>query len=170
MGSIAHVVTGQGKESAEGGEAPESTVLNHYEYDAWGNLAVCEETVENRFWFNGQQYDPVTQQYYLRARYYNPVIVRFTQEDTYHGDGLNLYAYCRNDPVRYMDPSGHWCDQMEQVYQGLLKREGLTADTVDPDTQLRLMAEAANQVRGKANVSPNGSDDGSVRQRDFWLQ
>jgi len=49
----------------------------------------------------------VTGQYYLRARYYNPVIGRFLQEDTYYGDGLNLYAYCRNNPVRYYDPSGH---------------------------------------------------------------
>lgn len=32
---------------------------------------------------------------------------RFTQEDTYRGDGLNLYAYCGNNPVVYYDPSGH---------------------------------------------------------------
>ena len=32
---------------------------------------------------------------------------RFLQEDTYHGDGLNLYAYCANNPVVYYDPSGH---------------------------------------------------------------
>ena len=152
MGSITHVVTGQGKESAEGGKVPESTVLNRYEYDAWGNLVVCEETVGNRFRFNGQQYDPITRQYYLRARYYNPVIARFTQEDTYRGDGLNLYTYCWNNPVRYVDPSGHWCDRKENVYQGLLERERVTADMVDPDTRLRLMAEAANQVKGKTNT------------------
>ena len=43
--------------------------------------------------YYGQQIDPITQQYYLRTRFYNPVIGRFTQEDTYRGDGLNLYAY-----------------------------------------------------------------------------
>jgi len=43
----------------------------------------------------------------LRARFYNPVIGRFTQEDTYRGDGLNLYAYCENNPVRYLDSSGY---------------------------------------------------------------
>ena len=72
MGSITHVAEGK-------------NVLNCYEYDAWGNLTFCEETVENRFKFNGQQYDPISQQYYLRARYYNPVTARFTQEDTYRG-------------------------------------------------------------------------------------
>mgnify|MGYP003374946628 FL=1 len=101
MGSITHVTAG-------------ADVLNRYEYDAWGNAEVCEEQVANRFRFNGQQYDPVSQQYYLRARFYNPVIARFTQEDTYRGDGLNLYAYCRNNPVYYVDPSGHFCDPAAQ--------------------------------------------------------
>ena len=100
MSSITHIVGSTHEMGAD-------QVLNHYEYDAWGNTTVCEETVENRFRFNGQQYDPITQQYYLRARFYNPVIARFTQEDTYRGDGLNLYAYCANNPVYYEDPSGY---------------------------------------------------------------
>ena len=32
---------------------------------------------------------------------------RFLQEDTYRGDGLNLYVYCANNPVAYYDPSGN---------------------------------------------------------------
>ncbi|MCI9602342.1 MAG: hypothetical protein HFI17_17930, partial [Lachnospiraceae bacterium] len=32
---------------------------------------------------------------------------RFLQEDVCQGDGLNLYAYCRNNPVVYYDPSGY---------------------------------------------------------------
>ena len=57
----------------------------------------------------GQQFDNVTQQYYLRARFYNPVIGRFTQEDEYRGDGLNLYAYCENNLVIYYDTNGYVC-------------------------------------------------------------
>ena len=48
----------------------------------------------------------MTQQYYLRVRFHNPVIGRFTKEDTYRGDGLNIYAYCANNPIYYVDPSG----------------------------------------------------------------
>ena len=96
------------------------TVLNHYAYDAFGKRTVEEETVENRFGFAGEMRDAVTGQYYLRARFYNPVIARFLSEDTYYGDGLNLYAYCHNNPVGYVDPSGHIC---EKKYQELKKKE-----------------------------------------------
>ena len=72
-----------------------------------GNVVNQKETVKNRFKFNGQQLDHITQQYYLRARFYNSVIARFTQEDTYRGDGINLYAYCRNNPIYYVDNEGN---------------------------------------------------------------
>lgn len=52
-------------------------------------------------------FDVATGQYYLRARFYHPEIGRFMQEDVYRGDGLNLYAYCANNPVMYYDPSGY---------------------------------------------------------------
>lgn len=80
---------------------------NRYAYDAFGNLLGQEEAFPNRILYAGQLYDQETGQYYLRARYYNPTIGRFSQEDTYWGDGLKLYAYCANNPVRYFDPSGH---------------------------------------------------------------
>jgi len=35
------------------------------------------------------------------------VIARFTQEDVYRGDGLNLYVYVVNNPLLWIDPSGH---------------------------------------------------------------
>ena len=89
MGSTTHIVDESGN------------VQNRYAYDAWGKIEVKEEAVPNRFTYYGQQIDPITQQYYLRARFYNPVIGRFTQEDTYRGDGLNLYAYCHSNPIYY---------------------------------------------------------------------
>nr|WP_241395742.1 RHS repeat-associated core domain-containing protein [Clostridium beijerinckii] len=82
-------------------------IRNEYYYDAFGNVLEAQEEVHNRITYTGQQFDGITGQYYLRARFYNPVIGRFTQEDTYRGDGLNLYAYCGNNPVTYYDPSGY---------------------------------------------------------------
>ena len=95
----------------------EDKICNKYDYDAWGNLTTCEEIIPNRYLYTGQQFDQITQQYYLRARYYNPVIARFTKEDVYRGDGLNLYTYCDNNPVIYYDPSGYTCTEKENLYK-----------------------------------------------------
>ncbi len=37
------------------------------------------------------------------------------QEDVYRGDGLNLYAYCKNNPVVYYDPSGYGEEKCDKV-------------------------------------------------------
>ena len=49
---------------------------------------------------------------YLRSRYYDTSVGRFNKPDTYLGDitnpqSLNRYAYAENNPVNYVDPSGH---------------------------------------------------------------
>lgn len=82
-------------------------IENNYQYDAFGVIREHHAGIHNRILYTGQQYDQISGQYYLRARYYNPIVGRFLQEDVYRGDGLNLYAYCANNPVVYYDPSGY---------------------------------------------------------------
>lgn len=81
-------------------------VQNYYQYSAFGETIISEETTPNRLRYNAQTEDELTWLYYLRARYYAPNIGRFTQEDVIYNDGLNLYAYCNSNPVMYSDPSG----------------------------------------------------------------
>lgn len=154
MGSITHVFAGEEKESGNhAGEGITGSVLNRYEYDAWGNLTTCEEKSKNRFKYNGQQYDQVSGQYYLRARYYNPVIGRFTQEDTYRGDGLNLYAYCKNNPVYYVDPSGNICDS---AASRIMDKFGANGECgASRNEQKKLAAYLRDKDRNGGNLSDN---------------
>jgi len=82
-------------------------VVNGYTYDAFGAIITSSEKLQNRYTYNGEAFDKTTEQYYLRKRFYNPKLSRFIQEDEYRGDGLNLYAFCANNPVMYVDPSGY---------------------------------------------------------------
>ena len=148
-GSITHVINGEEKESGElPQEDVQSRVLNHYEYDAFGNTIRCEEQVHNRFRYTGEQYDPLTGQYYLRARYYNPVIARFTQEDTYYGDGLNLYTYCQNNPILYHDPTGHGTKENSPYSRNEQRYIDAGAD---PDTA-RLAAQCYPDAKSKQDL------------------
>ena len=58
--------------------------------------------------FTGREYDSEIGLYFYRARYYDPAIGRFIQEDPigFQGGDTNLYAYVRNNPVKYRDPLG----------------------------------------------------------------
>ena len=90
------------------------TIIKRYKYDAFGveeNPGIFDTNV---FRYCGEYYDVETKTIYLRARYYDAETGRFTQQDgwSYAVPGfllsLNLYTYCWNNPVSYIDPSGHF--------------------------------------------------------------
>ena len=88
------------------------TLKKTYEYDAFGNQLTLDPTDTNPFRYCGEYWDPETGTCYLRARYYDSALGRFTQQDTYLGDykiplSLNYYIYCYNDPIEYRDESGN---------------------------------------------------------------
>ncbi|WP_028594343.1 RHS repeat-associated core domain-containing protein [Paenibacillus assamensis] len=95
--------------------------LNEYRYDIWGLPLEEKETVPNILKYSGEYWDKTTGLQYLRARWYDPSMGRFISEDTYEGEltsptSLNLYTYVENNPLIYVDPSGHkgilkWFDE-----------------------------------------------------------
>jgi RHS repeat-associated protein len=70
------------------------TVVNKYAYDPFGNVADQVEAVSQPFKFVGQ-FGVMTEAngfYYMRARYYDPLVGRFISEDPigFEGGDVNL--------------------------------------------------------------------------------
>ena len=145
-----------------------------YVYDAWGNHAVIDANGQdivnmqhignlNPFRYRSYYYDTETGLYYLQTRYYDPELGRFISQDSieyadYESvNGLNLYAYCGNNPVMYVDPSGmkakwyeiwkkDWWVQAGKVVGGIVLAAvgvAITSSTLLPAMASPLFAVAA---------------------------
>ncbi|NLK12839.1 MAG: RHS repeat-associated core domain-containing protein [Candidatus Phytoplasma sp.] len=93
-------------------------------YDAWGNIIYQYDDGSNLsninpYRYRGYRYDKETGLYYLNSRYYDPSIGRFISADSISyldpgsTSGLNLYAYCNNNPVMYLDFGGNMPEWMK---------------------------------------------------------
>ena len=137
----------------------------YQEYSAFGET-ISREGAHSRLGYNSQMGDELTGLTYLRARYYNPAIGRFTQEDVIYDDGFNLYAYCGSNPVIYCDPSGlNKCDvndPMSTSKNAQLLQNGGNGTTVevrtkaDADALLKEAFPDYQKVRGVGSQEPKG--------------
>ena len=81
-------------------------------YFPFGSARSTTGTVSTDKLFTGQRLDDTTGLYYYGARYYDPEIGRFISPDTIisnpaNPQSLNRYSYCLNNPLKYVDPTGH---------------------------------------------------------------
>ena len=121
------------------------SVVVKYKYDAWGKCVVDASTTNtelanlNPFRYRSYYLDTETGFYFLKTRYYDPEIGRFmTIDDLSYLDpdsinGMNLYAYCLNNPVMMIDETGHmpeWLSNLLIVCIGVLVIAGLAVATV----------------------------------------
>ena len=102
----------------------EGDIVANYVYDAWGNHKIYDANNNevtstthvgfiNPIRYRGYYFDVETNLYYLQTRYYDPETGRFLNSDAIEYlapeqlGGLNLYAYCNNNPVMFCDRNGN---------------------------------------------------------------
>ncbi len=114
------------------------SVQNRYTHNPFGQMFTAEReiNVSNPFEFTGQWFDSEIDQYYLRARMYDPHLGRFTGRDPIFGKfeeplSLHKYLYCQNEPVSRIDPWGLLYTPYGRGYYNLEQ----TQDVIDHATK-----------------------------------
>jgi len=84
-------------------------VVSADQYDAWGNL-ISGDDEQDPYGYNGRfgyYTDHETNLILCTLRYYDPEAGRWLNQDPIgYAGGLNVYAYCNNDPIDKIDPLG----------------------------------------------------------------
>ena len=93
LGNLIHVL-----------DIKDGTILESFDYSAFAEEST-QSTIPWRF--ASKRADPETGLVFFGHRYYNPSISRWLTPDPLHFTaGLNLYNYCKNNPLMYYDPDG----------------------------------------------------------------
>jgi len=75
-------------------------------YDENHNV-ILNSNVNNTITYTGRRYDVESDLYFYRNRMYSAELGRFISKDPKgYVDGMNLYAYVKNNPLKYLDPMG----------------------------------------------------------------
>ncbi|NOH04086.1 MAG: hypothetical protein HND47_20010 [Chloroflexi bacterium] len=88
-------------------------VVSQTRYKAWGEVRYSSGTSPTDYTFTGQKsYTDSFDLMYYNARWYDPYLNHMTQPDSivpdpYNSQDYDRYAYARNNPLRYNDPTGH---------------------------------------------------------------
>ena len=124
----------------------EGNIICTYAYDGYGNHIVLDENGKedtsltsighlNPFRYRGYYFDEESGLYYLNSRYYDPETGRFISPDVLsildetkgQINGLNLYMYCRNNPIMYIDSNGCFAITLSALLYGILIGAGIGA-------------------------------------------
>jgi RHS repeat-associated protein len=150
--------------------------ISYEEYHPFGTTAYRSSRFGfdlslKRYRFSNKERDNETGLYYSGARYYAPWLGRWTSSDPAGlADGLNLYTYCKNNPVGLCDPNG---TDSKEVIAGKLS-ESLIHDIHTDDDAARARLE--NFYSNNTFQDPDNSDEkfgyvpGSLRWNDQKAQ
>ena len=140
----------------------------------WGNHKVVDMDEEdpigeiNPIRYRSYYYDVETGLYYLRARYYDPETGRFISQDNInyldpeHLSGLNLYAYCNDNPVMYEDPDGYLPKWAAWLISGVLVVGGVALSVVTAGVATPGVIGALATIGGIVGGAAVGAGAGSL--------
>ncbi|MEL7568269.1 MAG: RHS repeat-associated core domain-containing protein, partial [Dehalobacterium sp.] len=160
-------------------------IVAQYHFDPWGKQISYSGTLTQPFRYASYYYDEETGLYYLKSRYYSPVMGRFLTRDSIeyieheNPQTLNLYSYCGNDPVNNTDSTGHWKEGDEKLSKSAQNEIKYLTNLYNKATSKASrdwIAKQADKIRTMDSSSslpktgtPNSKDslynpDGSVKQ------
>ena len=140
-------------------------------YDPWGK--VKNGGTKSKFLYTGQEKDDETGLHYYNARYYDSEIRRFIQPDdlvqnAFDPQSLNRYSYVQNNPLRYVDPTGHvvtcsasGCYSSFTVLNSQPKKPAAPVSSYKPVNQV-LGIKSPIQVQTNTNKGGGGGGGGST--------
>lgn len=145
-------------------------------YDAFGNSLSAFSHNHPGFGFAGMQYDSESSNYFAQRRMYSPRVGRFIGKDkeryiyTTIPESVNLYVYCRNNPLTFIDPEGNdcyifylpeWENEAIADQQALAQRYGYGTDQVHL-IPIRSSADLTNGWNGMGTENGNPVDIDTV--------
>ncbi|MEK8020925.1 MAG: RHS repeat-associated core domain-containing protein, partial [Candidatus Parabeggiatoa sp.] len=156
-GNDIHYYHYDGLGSTRGLTDQNATVSDAYNYEAFGGLLEQTGEIKNNYLYTGEQIDPNTGNYYLRARYYNPVSGRFLSMDSFAGIPqnpitLHKYLYANADPLNHTDPSGKFSiGSMSASFKiaGILTRLNTLANTISTTHDVFKIATGQKKLSAK---------------------
>ena len=151
------------------------SIVADYTYDEWGrtiSITGSNTTMGsiNPLRYRGYIYDRDTGLYYLQSRYYDPAIGRFINADTYtttDADGLlgsNMFAYCENNPVMGVDPTGEFLDTVFDVISLCSSVAEVVANPADPWAWAGLVGDVVDLIPGVTGVGETVRAVNTVRK------
>jgi len=106
-------------------------------YKAWGEVRHASGNTPTKYQYTGEfSYESEFGLYFYNARWYDSSLGRFAQADTVVPNGAqsyDRYVYSLNNPIRYLDPSGHKaCDNQDNHGNCVTLKN---SDYIDIDTK-----------------------------------
>jgi RHS repeat-associated protein len=150
----------------------DGTIRSRLRYDPWGKQRYAQNNTPTDYRYTAQRFDAKLGIYDYRARYYDPYINRFISADTIVPDpanpqSLNRYSYVLNNPLRFTDPTGHYCydpSSGADLMGTCVREDGTTyymppvrPDGISPDTwavYMRLWSQLTDQ--NSSHLLPDG--------------